>query len=87
MATLATLDSEAQWHSAKFFPGQAKMAVGLLGRCAVTSRSHPKREGSRCLAVELASKAGAGVGRVLDRADSLLLERVAGDVAVVLLPL
>lgn len=87
MVTLVTLDLAVQWHFAKFFPGQAKLAVGLLGRCAATSRYHPKREVSRCLAVVLASRAGAEAGRALDRADSLLLVSVAGDAAVVLLPL
>lgn len=55
------------------------MAVGLLGRYAVMSRSRPKREASRCLAGEVASEVGAGVGRVLDCADSLLFAFGAVD--------
>jgi hypothetical protein len=72
MATLAISDSAAQSYSAKSFPGQETLAAGLLLRCAVTSRSRPRREASRCLAVELAGKVCAGVGRDPDRVGSFL---------------
>lgn len=53
--------------------------VGLLGRCAVTSRSHPRREASRCLAVGTASKADAGAGRDFGRAGVALVVFEAAD--------
>ena len=55
------------------------MAVGLLGRCAVTSRSRPKREASHYLAVERALKVGAGAGRDFGRAGVPLVVFEAAD--------
>jgi hypothetical protein len=61
------------------------LAAGLLRRCAAKSRSRPRREASRCLAVGSASKVCAGAGRGRDRAGWCLF--VFGAAAVVhLLP-
>lgn len=57
------------------------MEVDLLGRCAVTSRSRPRREASRCLAVERASKVSAGAGRDFGRAGVALSVFEAADAA------
>lgn len=55
------------------------LAVDLLGRCAATSRSRPKREASRCLAVDVALEVGTGVGRDFGRAGVALVVFEAAD--------
>jgi hypothetical protein len=62
------------------FLAQAKWAVTLLRRYASKNRSRPKREASRCLAGEVASKASAGAEGYLDCAVLLLFAFGSADV-------